>query len=202
MKMDCLLAGVGGQGTVLASRLIAQTAMEKGLSAHTSETIGMAQRGGSVTSQVRIGHTACAPAIPLGAADLIIGFEPAEALRNLAYLSPSGALIVSRDPIRPVTSSLGQGYALGEILAYLAKAAKRCIFIDGEALCRAAGSGKVLNVIVLGVAAAEGLLPFTKDELLATMLAHVPAKFVELNKKAFAVGFEHKKYEQENGGAK
>ena len=193
MKMDCLLAGVGGQGTVLASRLIAQTAMEKGLSAHTSETIGMAQRGGSVTSQVRIGHTACAPAIPLGAADLIIGFEPAEALRNLAYLSPSGALIVSRDPIRPVTSSLGQGYALGEILAYLAKAAKRCIFIDGEALCRAAGSGKVLNVILLGTAVREGLLPFSREQLLTTLEAHVPKKFTELNRRAFEVGYDYEK---------
>lgn len=202
MKMDCLLAGVGGQGTVLASRLIAQMAMSKGFTAHTSETIGMAQRGGSVISQVRLGHAACAPAIPLGAADLIIGFEPAEALRNLAYLKADGALLVSRNPIRPVTSSLGQGYALDEILAYLAQAAPRCVFIDGEALCREAGSGKVLNVVVLGAAAAEGLLPFSKDELLTTMLAHVPAKFVELNKQAFAVGFDHRKYETEDGGAK
>ena len=100
MKMDCLLAGVGGQGTVLASRLIAQTAMEKGLSAHTSETIGMAQRGGSVTSQVRIGHTACAPAIPLGAADLIVGFEPAEALR---CTGPGVSRLNRAGRLRPVT---------------------------------------------------------------------------------------------------
>ena len=95
MKMDCLLAGVGGQGTVLASRLIAQTAMEAlGLAAHTSETIGMAQRGGSVTSQVRIGEGACAPAIPLGGAEFILGFEPAEALRNFPYLKEGGTVLV------------------------------------------------------------------------------------------------------------
>lgn len=192
MKMDCLLAGVGGQGTVLASRLIAQTAMSLGAAAHTSETIGMAQRGGSVTSQVRIGTGSCAPAIPLGAADLLIGFEPAEALRNLAYLKPDGVLLVSVNPLYPVTSSLGaSGYALGDILAYLRQAGSRAVFVDGEQLCRAAGSGKVLNVIMLGAAAREGVLPFTKEQLMSTMLAHVPEKFRELNQTAFQIGYDN-----------
>jgi indolepyruvate ferredoxin oxidoreductase beta subunit len=194
MKMDCLLAGVGGQGTVLASRLIAQTAMEAlGLAAHTSETIGMAQRGGSVTSQVRIGEGACAPAIPLGGAEFILGFEPAEALRNFPYLKEGGTVLVSRNPIRPVTSSLGSGYALEEILQYLQEKAGRCILVDGNALCAQAGSGKVLNVILLGAAVAEGLLPFSAAQLLAVLEKHVPAKFVELNRTAFEIGCNYKR---------
>lgn len=197
MRMDCLLAGVGGQGTVLASRLIAQTAMGLGFEAHTSEVIGMAQRGGSVTSQVRLGGMGLAPAIPLGHADLLIGFEPAEAARNFSYLKPSGTIVVNTNPIRPVTSSLGQGYALAEILAWLNAQAGRCITVDGDALCRAAGSGKVLNVIMLGVLSKEELLPFGKDELLTTMLKHVPEKFRSLNEKAFAVGCD---YKNQNGG--
>ena len=192
MRMDCLLAGVGGQGTVLASRLIAQTAMELGFAAHTSETIGMAQRGGSVTSQVRLGGEGLAPSIPLGKADLILGFEPAEVLRNFAYLKPQGAVVVNVNPIRPVTSSLGQGYALEQILEYIQKHAGRTILVDGNALCAAAGSAKVLNVIMLGVLMQEKLLPFSRQQLLETMLKHVPAKFETLNEKAFNVGFAYK----------
>ncbi len=82
MKLNCLLAGVGGQGTVLASRVLAQTAISRELPACTAETIGMAQRGGCVISQVRIGTTDCGPIIPLHQADLLLGFEPAEALRK------------------------------------------------------------------------------------------------------------------------
>ena len=84
--MNCLLAGVGGQGTVLASKLIAQSAMNRGLNARTAETIGMAQRGGCVVSHVRVGEKIHSPLIPQHKADLIIGFEPAEAVRCLPYL--------------------------------------------------------------------------------------------------------------------
>ena len=87
---SCLLCGVGGQGTVLASRIIADAAMKKGLSARTAETIGMAQRGGSVVSHVRIGEKVTSPMIPPGKADVIIGFEPGEAAANLKYLRKDG----------------------------------------------------------------------------------------------------------------
>lgn len=197
MRMDCLLAGVGGQGTVLASRLIAQTAMDLGFEAHTSEVIGMAQRGGSVTSQVRLGGESIAPMIPRGSADLLIGFEPAEAARNFTYLKPGGTVVVNTNPIKPVTSSLGQGYALDEILAWLRRQAGHCIFVDGGVLCSAVGSGKVLNVIMLGVLVRENLLPFTKEQILTTMLAHVPERYRKLNEKAFTVGYAYKNI---NGG--
>ena len=105
MKKDILICGVGGQGTVLASKIIAASAMDEGSAVHSAETIGMAQRGGSVTSHVRIGE-AYAPLIPQGAADMILAFEPAEAVRNLGYLKKDGIVIVNRVPVKPVTESL------------------------------------------------------------------------------------------------
>ena len=110
MKKDILICGVGGQGTVLASKLIAAAAMEEGNTVHSAETIGMAQRGGSVTSHVRIGE-AYSPLIPKGKCDMILAFEPAEAVRNLPYLKKDGLVIVSSAPVKPTTESLHEtGY--------------------------------------------------------------------------------------------
>ena len=116
--INLLLAGVGGQGTVLASKLLAQAAMAQGLQARTAETIGMAQRGGCVVSHVRIGEEAYSPLIPYGQADLILGFEPAEAVRNLPYLKDGGIVVAAKKAIKPVTASLsGSGYEAGPMLA-------------------------------------------------------------------------------------
>jgi indolepyruvate ferredoxin oxidoreductase beta subunit len=93
--INCILAGVGGQGTVLASKLIAQAAMDKGQNVRTAETIGMAQRGGCVVSHVRVGDEIFSPLIPKHTADIIIGFEPAEAVRCLSYLKKDGTVVVS-----------------------------------------------------------------------------------------------------------
>ena len=95
MNKNCLLCGVGGQGTVLASRLIAQAAMERGHFARTTETIGMAQRGGCVVSHVRIGEECQSPLIPLGKADILVGFEPGEAVRCLPSLAPGAASAIN-----------------------------------------------------------------------------------------------------------
>lgn len=195
MKIDCLLAGVGGQGTVLASKIIAQTAISKHCFARTSETIGMAQRGGCVVSHVRIGDQNCSPAIPLYMADLIIGFEPAEALRNIGFLKPGGLLLVNIKPIIPVTSSLGGiSYQAADIIHYLQSTGSQVVFIDGEKLCVAAGTAKVLNVIMLGVALKQELLPFTREDVLQTISENLPTKFLELNKKALEIGYNFQQY--------
>ena len=197
MRIDCLLAGVGGQGTVLASKIIAQTAISKQCFARTSETIGMAQRGGCVVSHVRIGDQNCSPAIPLGMADLIIGFEPAEALRNIAFLKPTGQLLVNTKPIIPVTSSLGGiSYLATDIIHYLQSTGHQVVFIDGQKLCAAAGTSKVLNVIMLGVAIKQELLPFSREEVLQTISENLPVKFLELNKKALEIGYNFQQYLQ------
>lgn len=189
MSYNILLCGVGGQGTVLASKLLAAAAQASGLSVHSAETIGMAQRGGPVTSHVRIGDDAYSPLIPKGTADLIIAFEPGEAVRNLPYLKPDGALIVNSVALMPVTESLHpSGYDPGKMLDYLKSAVKTLAVVDANALCAPVGSVKFFNVMVLGFATGAGMVKFDREVLLSTIEASVKPAFVEINKKAFLAG--------------
>lgn len=189
MTVNCILSGVGGQGTVLASKLIAQAAMDKGQNARTAETIGMAQRGGCVVSHVRIGDEIHSPMIPKHSADVIIGFEPAEAVRCLPYLKKGGVAVVSRKAIRPVTSSLGNSaYNGSEMMPYLQKEAARLIVVDGDKICKACGSAKVLNVALLGAACASGMLGLSMDELKTAISKRVKPQFIALNTKALEEG--------------
>lgn len=191
LKKDILLCGVGGQGTVLASKLIAAAAMQEGAKVHSAETIGMAQRGGPVTSHVRIGEDAYSPLIPLGCADVIIAFEPAEAVRNLAFLKDgeAGTVIVNSVPVMPVTESLkSSGYTGGEMIDYLKEKCKNVIVVDSDELCREFGSAKFFNVAILGVASGTGKLGIAGETLLDEIARRVPERFVEINKKAFLKG--------------
>ena len=189
MGKNCLLCGVGGQGVVLASKLIAYAAMEKGMNVRTSETIGMSQRGGSVVSHVRMGELVYSPMIPKKSADVMIAFEPAEAVRNLQYLKADGVLVVDKKAVKPVTATLSQSQYDGqEELAYLLKKVKNLYMIDGEEICRQAGSSKVLNVVLLGVALGSGVLDIQLDEMKEEIKKHVKPQFVEMNIKALSLG--------------
>lgn len=189
LNKDIMICGVGGQGTVLASKIIAAAAMEEGNSVHSAETIGMAQRGGPVTSHVRIGNEAYSPLIPFGGCDIIIAFEPAEAVRNLSYLKKDGIVVVNEVPTKPVTESLKDtGYDGKNMVEYLAT---KCEYIkvNGDELCAEFGSAKFLNIVLLGVAAGTGKLGINKDTFISEIEKRVPAKFVEANKKAFEKGY-------------
>lgn len=187
--LNCLIAGVGGQGTVLASRLLAQAALNQGLTVLTAETIGMAQRGGSVVSHVRIGDGVCSPLISQQTADLIIGFEPAEAVRCLHYLKPGGTVLVNTRAIRPVTASLSSlPYDSQDMLAYLRLKVSRLIELDGDELTRGCGTAKVLNVALLGAAVAAGSLPLTLQQLDDAVRSLVPARLLDLNLQAVQIG--------------
>ena len=189
--INCILAGVGGQGTVLASKVIAQAAMNKGLKVRTSETIGMSQRGGCVESHVRIGEEIHSPLIPLNSADVIIGFEPAEAVRYLSYLKEDGTVIVSKNAIKPVTDSLSStDYTGADMLKYLTENVKHLIVIDGEAIFAQCGYPKVLNIGLLGVAAASGVLGFSTEDLEVIIREKLNSKFIEMNLKALHAGAE------------
>ena len=190
MNKDILICGVGGQGTVLASRIIAAAAMAEGNTVHSAETIGMAQRGGPVTSHVRIGDQAYSPMIPKGKADVIIGFEPAEVLRNIGYLSPDGIAVVNTTAIQPVTAALSDsGYDGKKETEYLAAHAE-CIFADGQKECEMLGSVKFLNILLLGVAAGSGKLDIRKETLVSEIEKRVPPKFKDANIRAFLRGYE------------
>lgn len=191
MNKNCLLCGVGGQGVVLASKLIAYAAMNKGLDVRTTETIGMAQRGGSVVSHVRMGKKIHSPLIPHASADVILAFEPAEAVRNLPYLRDGGLVIVNKKAVKPVTATLsGNDYDGSGMLQYLKEHAGQLCIVDGEKLCEEAGSSKALNVALLGVAAKSGALDITLPDVKSELRKRIRPQFVDINMKALSLGAE------------
>lgn len=186
---NILIAGVGGQGTVLASKLIAAAAMGKGLDVRTTETIGMAQRGGSVVSHVRMGSNINSPLIPQKSAQVIIGFEPAEAVRILPYLSEDGLMIVCDTAMKPVTSSLsGDTYQRSDMIEYLKKNVKKLVIINGEKLLKECGNAKTLNVALLGTAVESGVFPFSTDEMKDALRDTLPQRFLDINLNSFEIG--------------
>lgn len=189
MNKNILLCGVGGQGTVLASKLIASAAMRRNEIVHSAETIGMAQRGGSVTSHVRIGANASSPLIPYGSADFILAFEPAEAVRNLNYLKKDGIVIVNSVPVKPVTESLrSTGYDGTVMIEYLRKKCKTVIVVNAEEICREIGSTKIFNVAILGVAIGTGKMGLSKENIISEIETRVKESFREINLRAFEKG--------------
>lgn len=185
MNKNIVLCGVGGQGTVLASKLIAAAAMKKGISVMSAETIGMAQRGGSVFSHIRLGEHLHSPMIAKGTADIIIGFEPGETVRMLPYLKKNGQVIVSRRSIMPVTATLsGINYSGDTMISYLQKSVDHLLAVDTEKACTELGSSKVLNILLLGAAIQSGALGFAEEEIKAAISERLPKKFHELNFRA------------------
>lgn len=192
--MNAVICGVGGQGTVLASRLVAYMGMSAGLPVRTAETIGMAQRGGCVMSHVRIGSTPddliASPLVPVRGADVICAFEPGEATRSLRYLSPDGRMVVSTRAVIPVTASLGAGsYDPAAHIAFLSeKLTDRLVLIDPADVTDKLGTDKPLNVVMLGAASASGALAFSLDQLKDAIQTLVKPKFVEMNFSAAELG--------------
>ncbi|HRU98431.1 MAG TPA: indolepyruvate oxidoreductase subunit beta [Ruminococcus sp.] len=185
MTNNILLCGVGGQGIVLTSKLTASAAMDKGYHVMSAETIGMAQKGGSVFSFLRIGNEMYSPMFGRKQADIIIAFEPAEAVRMLPYLSDSGCVIVNTHPVMPVTAVLKESSYNGEeMMNYLKGCVNDLVIVDGAKACRDLGSPKVLNMVMLGAAIRSGFLPFTIGDAERAMEKNVKSQFVELNKKA------------------
>ena len=190
MNKNILLCGVGGQGIVLTSKLTASCAMKKGMQIMSAETIGMAQKGGSVFSFLRIGKNIYCPMFGKKQADIIIAFEPAEAVRMLPYLREGGTIIVNTRPIMPVTAALkASSYNGTEMLDYLKKYTDNIITVDGDKVCRELGSPKVLNMIMLSEAIKSGILPFTIDDAVEAMKHNVKQQFIELNEKALRHNF-------------
>ena len=187
--LDVLLAGVGGQGTVLAAKVLAQAAQDKGWQVRTAETIGMAQRGGNVTSHVRMGdggEEVFAPLLAHGTADLVIAFEPGEAARVLSFLAPNGVLVTATTPIQPVTAALSSvPYRADRVVQRLETqlAGKEASFVavDDAALVRTVGSRKVLNTLLLARALAAGHVPLDVDDLRHAIEVCVKPAFVQLN---------------------
>ena len=189
---NVLLTGVGGQGAVLAAKVLAQAAQAKGWQVRTAETIGMAQRGGSVVSHVRMGDNGeevIAPLVAKGTADMIIAFEPAEAARVLPYLAPDGVMVSATTSIQPITAALSsEPYlaettvtSLGKRLNGSAEAPARFVLVDDEAVLSQVENRKALNTVLLAFALKTGHLPLSLDDLRDAIRACVKPRFVELN---------------------
>ena len=183
MSKNIIICGVGGQGTVLAAKVLSQSAISNGEHVLSAETIGMAQRGGSVVSHVRIGDDAFSPLVPQGQADVLIAFEAAEAVRNIDYLKEGGTVIVNKKVVQPVTASLsGKAFEADEMISYLEKRAQKVVAVDTDQACQELGSSKVANMVLLGAASRAGLID--GEELKASIKQLVKPDFYELNVRA------------------
>lgn len=189
MTKNIMIVGVGGQGTLLTSRIIGKVALEAGFDVKISEVHGMAQRGGSVVTFVRYGERVCEPVCEEGQADVIIAFERLEAQRYAHFLKKDGVLIVNDCRIDPMTVVIGAKEYPQGILEEL-KAQHEVYSIDGQKIALTLGNSKVLNSVVLGFASSS--IGFDKEAWLNVIEATVPPKTVEINKKAFTCGYDAK----------
>lgn len=188
--VDVLMVGVGGQGTILASRVLAQTALEAGYDIKVSEIHGMAQRGGSVVTQVRLGEKVFSPLIPEGMADVVLAFEKLEGLRLLPFLKPGGTIIINEQEIPPMPVLVGAAEYPADIVEYIRSAVQNVVAVDALGIAEKCGSPKAANIVLLGVMARR--LPFGREVWERALAGRVPAKLLEINKAAFAAGYDYK----------
>lgn len=183
---NIMIVGVGGQGTLLTSRILGGIARECGYDVKISEVHGMAQRGGSVVTFVRFGEQVAEPIVEEGQADLLIAFERLEALRYVHFLKPDGVLIFNDQKIEPMTVSAGMAKYPEGILETLEQRC-RVVVLDAQKEAKKLGNAKVFNTVVVGAAAKS--LPFDKETWEDVIKATVPPKTVEMNLAAFHVGY-------------
>lgn len=190
-KTDIFLTGVGGQGSLTASRLLGEAALAAGLNVMVGEIHGMAQRGGVVESTVRLGDVHGAM-ISDGGADVLLGFEPVETVRALAKAGPRTLVVTNTRPVVPFSVSLKSGRypPLDELLAAVRAVTNQVVALDAATMAQQAGSGRAVNSVMLGVLAGTGRLPFPATLLLEVILKAVPGKQAEANRRAFSAGEE------------
>jgi len=182
--------GVGGQGNLLASRLLGEAALSVGIPAVVSEIHGMAQRGGIVESAVLLGEVT-SPIVSDGEADVLVGFEPLETLRALRKCNKETLVITNTHPLPPFTVSVGQGTypSLDQIIALIEKKVEKVIALDGNTLAEEAGNSLSLNMVMLGALIGSGSVPVTEDEMKKAIASSTKKAFLESNLKAFDLGF-------------
>ena len=186
-KFDILIVGVGGQGVLLASEIISQVAMDAGLDVKKSELHGMSQRGGVVSSHVKIAPKVYSPVIFKGQADVLMSFEQAEALRAVDWLKKDGLAITSRTRLVPaiVTSSKEYSYPDDAVASLQSKVA-RTILVDADSIARELGDPRLVNTLLLGVL--SNCLPFSKEQWTEAIKKRVKPKFVDINVTALERG--------------
>lgn len=191
-EFNIVLAGVGGQGTLLAAEVIGAAAVRDGLNVRVSEIHGMAQRGGAVVSNVRIGDAVLASTVLEGQADVLLGFEPLETLRNLKSASEKTLVIMNAHRIPPteLAAENTKYPSVEEVLAKIHLFTEKVIVVEAAELARRAGSRLAQNSVLLGALAAVEGLPMKPESVVEALRELVPKKHVEVNVKAFELGRE------------
>lgn len=188
MIKNIMIVGVGGQGSLLASRIVGNAAMAQGYDVKVSEVHGMSQRGGSVVTYVRYGDKVHSPVIGQGEADIIISFEQLEAARWLSYLKKDGILITSTQKIMPMPVITGACNYPDELISKIEDKNVKVVAIDALSKAEEAGSIKAVNVVLIG--AMTHYSDFSKDQLLDALKMSVPQKLLDINLKAFELGYD------------
>jgi len=191
-EYNLVLAGVGGQGVLLLAEILGNAAVEDGFNVRVSEIHGMAQRGGAVVSDVRMGDRMFAPTILEGTADAIVGLEPMEALRSIKYASHRTLVLINTAITKPGITSRSMAYpSLEAIMEKIRVFSKNIIAVDATDMAKALGNAAVQNIVMIGALAATGKLPLKLDTVRKSIRASINEKYVEINLKAFEAGLHH-----------
>ena len=183
---NVMIVGVGGQGSLLASKLLGKLLLTKGYDIKVSEVHGMSQRGGSVVTYVRFGDKVYSPIIDKGEADFIVSFEMLEAARYTEFLKPNGKIIANTQQINPMSVITGAVEYPSMLAEKIKAAGADLVAVDALSLAEEAGSSKAVNIVLMGILSKH--FDFSEEEWIEAIENSVPAKFLELNKKAFALG--------------
>lgn len=183
---NLMIVGVGGQGTLLASRILGHLFMENGFDVKISEVHGMSQRGGSVVTYVKYGEKVYSPTVEQGEADYILAFEGLEAARALPYLKKTGKMIANTQRIDPMPVITGAAQYPGQIMENIRKQGCNLFDFDALSLAEQAGSSKAVNVVLIGYL--SNFLPFGEEQWMESIASCVKPQFVEMNQKAFTLG--------------
>ena len=186
--LNVLLVGVGGQGTILASNVLAEVALECGMQVKMSEVHGMSQRGGSVVTYVKAGKEVFSPLVDKGEADIILAFEQLEALRWLDYLRPNGIILVNNQKIPPAPVMSGKAQYPEDIFGKIKGNPANLLFVDALTIATDCGNGKASNVVMMGLLAKK--LEFPKELWLKALQNKIPARLLDVNMKAFEQGYQ------------
>ena len=182
-----MIVGVGGQGTLLASRVLGSSMLSQGVDVKVSEVHGMSQRGGSVVTYVRYGDKVYSPIIAQGEADVLLAFEALEAARYLPWLKPEGTVVVNTQQMDPMPVVTGVAEYPKDILGKVREQGVKVVALDALGMAEEAGSSKAVNVVLIGAMAKKLDLP--KEVWIDTIKETVPSKFIDMNLKAFELGY-------------
>jgi indolepyruvate ferredoxin oxidoreductase, beta subunit len=190
-EFNVLMAGVGGQGIILMSELLGEAATADNLRVRGSEVLGMAVRGGSVTSRIRFGSQVYGPLIPVGKTHLMIATEPLEALRNVTSMSRSSMIVLNTCQVAPVPVLLGKARypSIDEILLKLKRFSDKVVALDALELARQAGNTLSANIVMLGAAFGTGLVPIRPETIKRSIESRFKTKIAPLNLRAFDIGY-------------